>query len=127
MEIYTVFLKFQLFLFSLGEEGKPDCCFRGSINCFSRSCVMWGFDVIQCDGIGGGENVIATILFLLHAIIYNIPHTAVSLAGSRNKSVCPGTDKCGGGVGGGTAGGRAGVEDVSFYRCVTKEVVLRKG
>lgn len=53
-----------------------------------------------CDGVGGREDVTAVILFLFHGITYNIPHTAVSLAGSRNKSACPGMEKCGGGDGG---------------------------
>lgn len=107
MEIFTVFLKFQLFLFSLGQESKPDCCFGGSVNHFSWSCVMWAFDVIQCDGVGGGEDVTVAIQFLFHSITYNTPHTAMSLAGNRNKSACPGTEKCGGGD-----GGRAGIGNI---------------
>jgi len=88
-----------LFLFSLGEEGKPGCCFRGSVNRFSWCCVVWGVDVTQRAGVGGGEDVTVAIQFLLHGITRNIPHTAVSLAGDRNESACPGTGKCGGDVG----------------------------
>lgn len=88
---------------------------------------MWGFDVIQRDGVGGGEDVTAVTRFLLHGITYNVPHTAVSLAGSRNNSACPGTEKCGGDDVGGWLGGGADTEEVSFYRCVTKELATRKG
>lgn len=38
----------------------------------------------DCDGVGGGEDVAAAILFLFHGITYNMPHTAMSLAGNRN-------------------------------------------
>lgn len=51
-----------------GEEGKPGCCFRGSVNCFSWLCVVWGFDVIQHDSVGEGEDVTVLIVFRLHSI-----------------------------------------------------------
>lgn len=127
MEIFTVFLEFQLLLFSLGQEGKPGCCFRGSVNCFSWLCVMWGFDVIQRDGVRGGADVTAAIRFLLHSITYNVPHAAVSLAGNRNKSACPGTEKCGGDGGAWLVGEQA--LETSHFRnnCVTKELAPTKG
>lgn len=52
------------------------------------------------------------IQFLLPGITYNVPHTATDLAWNRNKSACPGTERCGGD--GGMAGGRAGVGNISF-------------
>lgn len=92
MEIFAVFLQSPLVLFSLGEKGKPGCCCRGSVNHFCWWCVMWWFDVIQCDGIGGGEDATVVIQFLLPGITYNVPHTAMGLAGNSNKSACAGAD-----------------------------------
>lgn len=98
MKIFTVFLKFQLFLFSLGEEGKSGLCFRGSVIRFPGLCATWGSGVIQCDGGWGREAVTVVIVFLFHGITYQT-HTTASLARSWKKSDCPGTEKCGGGDG----------------------------
>lgn len=68
MQIFTVFVKFQLLPLLSGEEGEPGFCCRASLNFISRPYVICVFNVTQYYGVGVGEDITVVTWFLFCSI-----------------------------------------------------------